>query len=222
MNELAYIESIYGSVAEYQRVMQEESQEVSETTEEELLKTRIDQEVYHKKIELLNGEPSSVIKFKKIEYDEKKPVQQGSSYSASDYYANVDWSNECLADVLVLLVTLYNVSVSDDSDVFYKTPVETFAISVEYQKHSQIFHKMIGSLNYNTFKDVFRALHYLGFHPTMLYRETEDHSVILSNCSLGELRIYDLKMLGLETEQSISEELKSLGFNEEDFRKALL
>lgn len=36
----------------------------------------------------------------------------------------------------------------------------------------------------------------------------------LSNCSLGNLRISNLRLAGFETTESIDKELKSLGFDE--------
>ena len=48
----------------------------------------------------------------------------------------------------------------------------------------------------------------------MSYEKVPEKPMLLSNCSLGNLRIYDLKMAGVETEESIEKSLKEAGFDE--------
>jgi len=218
-DELAHIERLYGSVAEYNRVQMEEPYEEYEPTEEEIKEDYIKHETYNKKIELLNGKPSNVIQGLVTAWDAKKPPDGNT---AQEIYAIRDWASNRTVDLFDKLSIYYMLTEDPfESRAFYETALKTFAVSVEYSKHSRILTKSVSNLDYDTFKKFFRDLHYARCYPTMNYVTENGKKHILSNCSLGSLRIYDLKMCEVETQESLDKELASLGFNEEEYRKEL-
>lgn len=218
VDELARVERIYGCVAEYNRVMVEEQDEY-EPSEAELQESAMQSDMYHEKIRLLNGKPSEfAVKLKEF-WDDKEPsrskFEDYNDYVRSGY----DYAYRKFKNVIDKFEKYYNITFSDDDHNFYQTKDESFAISVEYTEHSMIKTKNLYNLDYMSFKNIFRDLYHVGLYPTMNYR-CNNESHILSNCSLGNLRIYDLLYLELETREGLDFELKRLGFNEEKFKTA--
>ena len=221
VDELARIERIYGSVAEYQRCMYEEEYEDYEPTDEEIIESEIELASFNKQCQLLDGDPSEFIKELVAEWEMKAPKESDFSEYNQYIYAGYDFSTERCLGIVEEVEQYYQVKAREDWDSFYGTPVGTFAIEVEYRKHSQIFSKRFGCLDYATFKDIFRDLEYAHLRPTMCYVESEDDKHIRSNMTLGHLRIHELKHLGFENEDDLQEELESLGFDEEEIRKQI-
>lgn len=221
-DELARIESIYGSVAEYNRCMEEEMQEEYTPTLEEYEEQHIDLEVYHKKIEYLSGAPSDFVVKLKADWDERAPKEDQYPKGSNQFiYDSHDFYTEMVKDIMHKLCEHYNVTPDDKGDTFYNPEVGKLAISVDYSDSVYIKHLNVGNLDYETFKDIFRDMYYAHLYPSMsLGLENRNH-LILSNCSLGNLRIYDFKMAGLETEESLNKDLMESGFDEEKFRNEL-
>ena len=221
MDDLSRIEATYGSVAEYNRVMYEENfmDQDYEPSEEEMIDSDIQMAIYNAKIEYLNGVPSEFVKDLKKEWDEKSPKEENFETNSQYINAGYDYSRDKKLDIIDKVSRFYNVEYSEDATRFYSPGLKKFGISVEYIDIGHIKHKFIGGLDYDTFKNVFRDFHYSGLHPTMSLGLKPDKPMILSNCSLGNLRIYDLKLVGFESNESINAELKKLGFDEEKVKK---
>lgn len=215
MDDLSRIEETYGSVAEYNRVMFEEEGAYREPDYDEKIERDNMMAVYNAKIEYLDGIPSDFIVTLKTEWDEKAPkwnkYPDRNSYISAGYV----YSHDKTLDIIDKVCKEYSVSADDEWATFYRPGVSMFGISVEYYDYGRVYHKHIGNLNYETFKNIFRDLHYAGLAPTMSYEKVPNKPLIVSNCSLGNLRISYLKSYGIETDDSLNAELESLGFDEE-------
>ena len=226
-DELARIESIYGSVAEYNRCMEEEQQEKYTPTQEEQDELWMSQEVYYKKIECLSGIPSDFIVQLRAEIVKNAPkeedyIDKSNPYWQNSYiYARNDYYSEATKEIVKKVCEHYNVTADTEWETFYSPQTGKLAISVEYSEHSLIKHTHIGNLDYEAFKDIYRDLYYAGLYPSVSLGREEKRPIIISNSSLGNLRIYDFKMAGLETEESLNKDLQESGFDEKAFRDEL-
>lgn len=176
--ELNRIESVYGSVAEYNRCMWEE-ENYYEPTDEEIAETERQMAQYYAEIERLNGEPSKFIKTLVEKWKATEPQYDGTNESI---YAGYDWSRERCIDIVEKIAEHYRVTVDEKWESFYRVPKGKYAISIEYQESCYIKNKHIGSLDLDTFKNVFRDLHYARLSPTM-----SNEGRFISNVSLGHL-----------------------------------
>lgn len=179
-DDLARIEANYGCVAEYNRCMAEREYEYHEPTEEEMAETERRLAEYEAKIKRLNGEPSEFIKALVAEWAESEPEYK--DWNTDGFYKIRDWSKARTLDIVVRVAEHYGVDVDEEWETFYGVPDEMFAISVEYNEYGLIKTKNIGNLDLETFKNVFRDLHYAKLYPTMSYKGR-----FISNCSLGTL-----------------------------------
>jgi len=230
-DDLSRIESVYGSVAEYYRAMfeeqpdeiYEESYDEDYSYKEEQLENEISMAIYNKKIELLNGEPSSFAVSIKDRWDKVYDEKFGSFGDENEkYWAIRDFSKEKTLDMFNKICSHYSVIPAGEGESYYRPGMNKFGISVAYSDRGEINHKEITCLDYELFQDVFRDMHFAGLSPTMSYEYTAGHPMLLSNCSLGSLRIYDLKLAGLETEESINRELTEKGFDEQAIRNSVI
>ncbi len=224
-DDLNRIEAAYGSVAEYNRSREEDLIDYRDPTDEEIAKAERDMDIYYEKIHLLNGEPSEFIKEFCEEWKQKEPKASDfdDRFGMGYIYAIRDFSRERTFALMKELRKEYGCEYSingTDGKNFYRIPNETFAISVEYSddKSGQIKAIAITDLDYETFKNIFRDLYYARCYPVMNFCDKNGKNVIVSNCSLGNIRMTDLKYCGLETEESLNKELEELGFiqSEED------
>jgi len=221
-DDLDRIESVYGSVAEYYRVQYEERYMDHDMDDHEdierMIENEISMKIYNEQIRVLDGEPSDIAEALRHKWDEK--FIEISEESGFDYtklnYAIRDFSHDKVLDIFDRICEHYEIISDEKWDSFYRPGVGMFGISVPYSDGCQIFHKNIGCLDYDLFQQVFRDLEYTGLCPSMSYEQTEGKPIILSNCSLGSIRIYDLRLAGLETETSINRELTEKGFNEQE------
>ena len=231
-DELARVEANFGSVAEYNRVMSEEMEynpltgryewiKPQEPTEEEEYREERDLYIYNAKKSALSGKPSEFAVELNNSWDGKKPQRPDVDLSSREYnkwfYDVKDWAHDKKLDIVSKLCEFHGAECSGDGKDFYsdtKECVGTFAIKVEYVEFGRILGKFICGLNYETFKKLFRDLWNCECHPTMRYCSSVGHAKILCNTSLGELMIYDLKWLGVETEESINATLEEYGFDE--------
>ena len=232
-DELARVEANWGSVAEYNRVMSEEMEynpltgryewaKPQEPTEEEEYREERDYYIHNAKKSALNGKPSEFAVELNNSWDRKEPQRPDVDLSSREYnkwfYDVRDWAHDKRLDIFSKLCKYYGVECTDNGKDFYRKTEEyvgKFAIEVEYVEHGNILGKYIVCLDYEMFKNLFRDLWFCGCNPTMRYCSSIEHSKILSNSSLGGLIMYDLKWLGVETEESINATLKEYGFNED-------
>lgn len=210
-DELSRIESIYGSVAEYNRVMYEEEREAYEPSEEEIERRLKEQELYAKKKKILNGEPSDFAKKLFDEWKKLEPMDEAFPNYNERVRAGWEYSRKKTLDCMEKIGEYYKIPFSADNN-FFRIEPNTFAICIDYvDKFGSILRKSVVGLDYDTFKKMFRDLDYLRLRPTMSYQPSDGkESIILTNIDLGTLRIYDLKLLGVETEESIEADLKGL------------
>lgn len=220
MDDLTRIERIYGSVAEYNRVMEEEEGEYYEPSEEELLELAADQEVYNEKIRILNGAPSEPAVSLKKQWDAKKPAKT-KEWNMTEVYKWQAYSKERLFAVTKALCTHYGVDYQEDMS-FYRIEADSFAIELEYTDSPYIKSWDINGLSYEAFKNLFRDFHYLGLSPVMNYCDKNGKNHIISNSSLGGLRISDLRRYGFETEESLEDEYQKAGFDEPAYKESIL
>ena len=179
-DDLAMIERNYGCVAEYNRCMAEREYERYEPTDEEMAETERRLAEYEAKIKRLNGDPSEFIKALVAEWAESEPEYK--DWNTDGFYKVRDWSKARTLDIVAKVAEHYGVNVDEEWETFYRVPDEMFAISVEYNEYGLIKTKNIGKLGLETFKNVFRDLHYAKLYPTMSYKGR-----FISNCSLGTL-----------------------------------
>lgn len=179
VDELARIESIYGCVAEYNRCMWEEEHEY-EPTEEEIAESERQMAEYYAEIKRLNGEPSEFIKALVEEWKGTEP--QYDEWNSSAYYRTSRWARERCLDIMAKVAEYYGVTVDEEWKSFYEVPEGKYALKVEYHDSCYIKSKNIGNLDLETFKNVFRDLHYARLSPTMSH-----NGQYVSNVSLGHL-----------------------------------
>ena len=182
MDDLARIENIYGSVAEYNRCMWEEANRY-EPTEEEIAESERQYAEYCAKVKKLDGEPSEWIRNLVDNWEKRKP-------NRDDIYGGYEWARRRTLHIMSELDSHYKVHVDEEHNTFYGVPEGKFAISVEYHLYGEIHYKMVGNLSYEQFKEIYCDLWYAGLWPTMKYGKR-----IIGNCSLGSLRLHDLKEL---------------------------
>ena len=130
-DELARVERIYGSVAEYNRCMYEE-ENYYEPTEEEIAESERRMAAYHAKIKELSGTESEFI----------RKLVADSEYDVVDIVARV--------------AEHYGVEVDEKWETFYRVPDGKFGISVEYREHCYIKYKFIGNLDLEKFKEIYK------------------------------------------------------------------
>lgn len=221
MDDLARIEAIYGSVAEYNRVMEEENEGAGyEPSEEEQFAFAADREVYNEKIRILDGKPSELAVSLKEEWDAKKPAET-KDWNMSEVRKWQAYSKERLFAVTKALCTHYGI-VHNEEMSLYKTREGSFAIGLEYADSPYIKSWDVSGLSYEAFKNIFRDFHYLGLSPIMNYCDGSGKNHIISNSSLGRLRIHDLIWYGFETEESLENEYRKAGFDETAIRESVL
>ena len=179
MDELARIESIYGCVAEYNRVKWEE-ENYREPTEEEIAENERRMAEYYAEIERLNGEASDFVKELIAEWAKSQP--QYDEWNSAAYYATSRWAKERTLNIMANVVDHYRVKADEEYATFYRVPEGKFAIKVEYNDGCYIKSLNIGNLDLPTFKKVFRDLHEAGLRPTMSH-----NGQYVSNVSLGHL-----------------------------------
>lgn len=213
-DELSRIESIYGSVAEYNRVLYEEDLTHFERSEEEIAQADNELAIYNAKIKYLDGTPSEFVIKLRREWEKLMPQEKDFKTSSEFIYAGYDYSKDKVINCTDAISKYYDVECSENAASFYNPGVNKFGIKVDYIDCGEYKYKFIGGLDYEMFKNVFRDLHYLDLYPTMSLEYEPGKTDFLSNCSLGNLRISDLKRFGFETNDSISKELESLGFDE--------
>lgn len=214
MDDLSRIESVYGSVAEYNRVMYEEEQIYYERSEEEVKKAENDLAIYNAKIRYLNGTPSEFAIKLSREWERLEPQEKDYNTSSEYINAGYEYSRDKAINCTEAISKYYDVEYSDNAASFRNPGVNKFGIEIEYIDRGEFKHIFIGGLDYEMFKNVFRDLYYLDLSPTMSLEYELGKTDFLSNCSLGNLRISDLRRLGFETIDSINKELKTLGFDE--------
>lgn len=180
VDELARIESIYGCVAEYNRVKWEEEAERYEPTDEEIAESERQMAEYYADIERLNGEASDFVKELIAEWQRSQP--QYDEWNSSAYYATSRWAKERCLDIVAKVVDYYGIKADEKWVSFYEVPEDKFAIKVEYNDSCIIKSLNIGNLDLPTFKDVFRDLYEAGLRPTMSH-----NGQYVSNVSLGHL-----------------------------------
>ena len=192
-------------------------------TPEEEYKAGLDAKIYREKCKYLDGEPSEVAKVLKTYWDSKEPNRKDYKEYNEYCHACYDYWKDKRPNVIVQLCAEHGLTTDNSWDSFYGVKPDTFGIDVEYTLCGEIKHlhflKNEEHLDYETFKNVFRDLYYLDMYPTMCYQPKDEskNKLILSNCSLGGLRIYDLKLAGVETEESIEQALN--GFDEQKIKK---
>lgn len=179
-DDLAWVESNYGCVAEYNRCMRERDYEDYEPTEEEIAESERQLAEFNAEIERLNGEPSEFVKALVEEWTELEPEYK--DWNTDGFYKVRDWSKARTLDIVAKVAEHYGVNAEGNHDDFYNIPNDVYAISVEYHDHCYIKHLIIGNLNLEQFKNVFRDLHYARLSPTMSH-----NGKYISNCSLGYL-----------------------------------
>ena len=208
---LESVERNFGSVAEYNRVMEEEyewdpevgtyvKRQYIEPTEEELAKEAKEHRIHERKIEVLSGTPSDfAVKLKK-ELDAIAPKRESYPSGSNEYYYDCrKYSSESTLRIVDEVNAHYGIDLSRDVSP-YRLSEGEFAVSIEYHDYGRIYHYSVRDLTYGQFKAIFRDLKYLGKNPTMfLGREGEYNTLILSNSSLGSLRYYDFVHYGYET-----------------------
>jgi hypothetical protein len=216
-DELAYTERIYGSVAEYNRVMREEMEydpelgtyvprKEEEPSEEELAASAKESRLYNRKLKALDGIPSEFAIRLKKEFEEMAPKKEEYADQNAYYYACRDFSSNRTLTVVREFEHEYGAVLSRDISP-YNLPEGEFAISIEHHDHGSIYHYSVRNLSYEDFKTLFRDLEYLGESPTMFYgRKGERNTLILSNSSLGDLRYNDLSWQGLEDRKAMDAE----------------
>ena len=179
MGELERIESIYGCVAEYNRCRWERENEY-EPTEEEIAENERQMAEYYAEIQRLNGKESMYVHNLVAKWEMSKPKYD--EWNLEAYYRVRDWSKARCLDIVEKIAEYYGVEVDEEWATFYRTPEGKFAISVEYCDGCYLKNKHIGNLDLETFKNVFRDLHYAKLSPTMSYNRN-----YVSNVSLGHL-----------------------------------
>ena len=178
-DELSRIEGIYGCVAEYNRCMWEEENEY-EPTEEEIAESKRQLAEYEAKIKRLDGTPSEFIKALVAEWAESEPKYK--DWNIDGFYKVREWSKARTLDIVAKVAEHYGVKADEEWASFYEVPEGKFAIKIEYHDSCYIKSLNIGNLDFPTFKDVFRDLHYAKLYPTMSYKGR-----FISGCSLGTL-----------------------------------
>ena len=195
-----------------------------EPTPEEDYKINLDFKIYREKLKCLSGEPSEVAKGLKEYWDSKEPKREDYDDYNKYVYACYDYGKDKTLDIIDKICQAYELTSDSDWNSFYGIKPNTFGIDVEYTDgliNHAYFLKNEKHLDYETFKNVFRDLYYLGMYPSMSYQPKDESKkkLLLSNCSLGELRIYDLKLAGVETEETIKQSLDCCGFNEQKIKE---
>ena len=218
MDDLDRIEAIYGCVAEYNRVREEEADDYREPTDEEIKEAEAAHLAYEEKLRILSGKPSPLAISLKSEWEARRP-QEAEVWNMTEVLKWQKYSRERLFAVTAALCKHHGIS-HDEKMTLRNTEQGTFSISVEYHEAPYIKKWAVSDLDYEKFKALFRDLYYLGLSPTMCYRDMNGENRIVSNSSLGSLRANYLKWYGLE--KSIEEELKNAGYDETAYKEKIL
>lgn len=218
MGLLEQIESNFGSVPEYNRVMAEEMEfdpylgcyverKYEEPSEEELKAQAKEDRIHNRKIEVLGGKPTDFAISLKKELDKTRPNRTDFVENTNDYYcACRKYSSKTTLYIIEQISGQYNVEFSTEVNP-YNLPKDEWAIEIEHQDCGYVKHYAIRGLTYHEFKIIFTDLRYLGKNPVMFYgREGEHNTLILSNSSLGSIRYYYMPHYGLESRDDMDAE----------------
>ncbi len=215
MDDLTRIESIYGSVAEYNRVRFEENQEPISLSATEKLNNACKMAIYEEKIRLLSGTPSDFAKDLVAEWAKLEPKE--SDFSCRNEYIRHLHDHAAKREEYIAkkICEYHHVNCDTAWATFYRPGLNQFAISVQYDSPANVVTLSIGPMSYEQFKPVFCDLHFARLSPTMCYENKEEYPFFVSNSSLGSIRMSYLS--SVESKEELNEELKLLGFDEEEF-----
>lgn len=172
--------------------------------------------VYKEKCRLLSGTASKYSVHITKEWEKSAPHYD--EWNMAAHYAVSKHEKERIIDTVERVAVYYGVP-GHINGLFYQTKPNLFSISVEYHDGSHIKTIAICNIDYAEFKKIFCDLYEAGCYPTVCYADEEGNRNYRSNSSLGSLRMYEFKHMGLETDDSLARELAELGFDEEEFRK---
>jgi len=208
-DELASIERNYGSVAEYNRVREEERQEREWNALPESAKQSIEEQArarrdrFKKEVEALSIEPSDLVKSIKAEYDaesEELLRKKKSGELSYNEYVNAGYkhSDELIATAIPKIEELYGIKFEKGSQ-FGKSDPGKFSVSFEKSEFSQIFNYTASNLDKEQFMHIYTDMRELvGYKAFPCYRDDKEHKPdiwghvndkhYVSGLSLGELR----------------------------------
>lgn len=203
--ELNRIERVYGSVAEYQRCMDE--QEERELTDEELEELEAERQAINDEITALSGTPSQVV-LELLDWKASLEPKKESYTEYNDYVlAEHTFGRQFTARIIDRIEEVYGVKFSTENNVYKDIEKDKFGITIEQHLHSQIYHPAIININYDLFKRIYRDLCYLQRWPNWFYM-SDNGLKYGKRSNLGEVRLFDMKSLGLETDKSLEQDIK--------------
>lgn len=199
-SELDRIEATYGSVAEYNRVMEEEYEYDDfgnmvprkhwEPSEEEIERQQRELEEYNNLLDWLCGETDKDTEEFYQSLKEQEPKREDFGENGYNNYCNASYAyHEVKRDkVMEFIKNKYGLTFNEKVSQFHPEP-GTFIISIDVTRSCHILHYSIRDLDYDTFARIFNDLYSLRVSPffSVQCKDMED-DMMASHVSLGEIR----------------------------------
>lgn len=199
MSELIRIESIYGSVAEYNRVQQERDEaeywdSLSEEQKEQELKEYDERRNnYYQEVDALNIEPSEMAKELKESFDKIVNNTTGSYYDRQENYT------KAFKESMQKIVDAYGQKISDNYSIYNGLDNNKFGIDYSYSEYGPVTHKNILNLDKDTFLQMYADMYSIGGYKVKpSYRDSKSNLHTVSGLSVGELRRNEFRRWGVD------------------------
>lgn len=200
VDDLSRIESVYGSVAEYNRVKNDihyQNDNVYDKKHSDSLNKK--HEEYLEEVAALELEPSELAKKLRLAYEDSAKKYKNDYYESSKRY------QVYLQDSMSQIANQYGKVFQNQNDVSTEMEPGTFSISYSYGT-SQIYHNIINNLTKDEFMHIYADMGQIATYNRLpKYRDaspSSDKVHTISNTSLGELRRNEFDRWGVPNEDA--------------------
>lgn len=193
MSALRQIESVYGSVAEYNRLQEEKAADEywNSLSEEQQLK-EMDESVRRRnehleEVNALNIEPSELAKRAKVTFDAVVNKVTDSYYERQDNYTSA------LKESMETIVSNYGQKINDDVSIYRDLENNKFGIDYTYSDAGLVKHNTVLNLDKDTFLKMYADMYSIGGYVVKPAYKDEKEVHTVTGKSVGELRRNEFK-----------------------------
>lgn len=193
MSALRQIESVYGSVVEYNRLQEEKAADEywNSLSEEQQLK-EMDESVRRRnehleEVNALNIEPSELAKRVKVTFDAAVNRATDSYYERQDNYTSA------LKESMETIVSNYGQKINDDVSIYRDLEKNKFGIDYTYSDAGLVKHNTVLNLDKDTFLKMYADMYSIGGYIVKPAYKDEKEVHTVTGKSVGELRRNEFK-----------------------------
>ena len=193
MSALRQIESVYGSVAEYNRLQDEKAaDEYWNSLSEEQQLREMDESIrrrneYLEEVNALNIEPSELAKRVKVTFDEAVNKVTDSYYERQDNYTSA------LKESMETIVSNYGQKINNDVSIYRDLENNKFGIDYTYSDAGLVKHNTVLNLDKDTFLKMYSDMYSIGGYVVKPAYKDDKAVHTVTGMSVGELRRSEFK-----------------------------